>query len=127
MRDEIVRHARDEFPRECCGLIAGKDGTPTRLYRMTNVEEGNRLYRVDDDELYQLTKELYDRDEVEFAIYHSHPSSPAYPSKTDVELAFWQDAYYLICSLEEPDSPYLRAFRIVDSQISEAEIEVVET
>jgi proteasome lid subunit RPN8/RPN11 len=122
MRGEIVAHARAEAPRECCGLIAGQDGRPTRLYRLTNVETGNRLYRIDDDELYRVTRELDERGWDVMAIYHSHPVTPAYPSTTDVSLAFWPDAFYVICSLANPDAPDVRAFRIVDEQISEAEL-----
>ena len=53
------------------------------------------------------------------AIYHSHPESPAYPSATDVELAFWPEAVYLICSLADPSQPTIRAFRIRDGAIAE--------
>jgi [CysO sulfur-carrier protein]-S-L-cysteine hydrolase len=119
MRDEIVAHARAEAPRECCGVIAGRDGRPTRLYRLTNQEPGVDRYLIDDEQLYRVYREIEDGGDELLAIYHSHPVSPAYPSKTDVALAFWQDAYYVICSLEQPDAPVLRAFRIVDERITE--------
>jgi [CysO sulfur-carrier protein]-S-L-cysteine hydrolase len=122
MRDEIVGHARAEAPRECCGVISGQHGRPVRLYRLTNVEPGTRLYRIDDTELFHVYRELQEHGADILAIYHSHPASPAYPSSTDVALAFWSEAFYLICSLAEPGSPDIRAFRIVDEQISEAEI-----
>lgn len=122
LRDEIVAHAQAEAPRECCGLIAGQNGRPTRLYRLTNVEAGNRLYRIDDDELYRVTRELDERGWDVLAIYHSHPVTPAYPSATDVSLAFWPDAFYVICSLANPDVPDIRAFRIVDEQIKEVKL-----
>jgi proteasome lid subunit RPN8/RPN11 len=119
-REAIYQHARDEAPRECCGVIAGKaDGTLTTFHRLTNVAEGNRLYLIDDMELYQLTRELTERDEDPLVIYHSHPETPAYPSATDVANAFYPDSYYVICSLEHPEAPYLRAFRIVDGGIEE--------
>lgn len=122
MRDEIVAHARAEAPRECCGVIAGQQGRPVQLYRLTNVEPGNDLYRIDDTELYHVYRELDERGCEILAIYHSHPVSPAYPSRTDVALAYWPEAFYLICSLAAPNSPELRAFRIVDGRISEAGI-----
>ena len=122
-REAIYQHARDEAPRECCGVIAGRtDGTLTTFHRLTNVAEGNRLYLIDDMELYQLTRELTEREEDPIVIYHSHPESPAYPSQTDVSNAFYPDSYYVICSLERPDDPYLRAFTIVDGEIGEVEI-----
>lgn len=119
-RAAIFLHARDEIPRECCGIIAGKaDGTLTTFHRLTNVAEGNRLYLIDDMELYQLTRELIERDEEPLVIYHSHPETPAYPSATDVANAVYPDSYYVICSLERPNEPYLRAFRIIDGEIAE--------
>ena len=49
-------------------------------------------------------------------------ASEAYPSATDVRLAFWPEAYYVLVSLIDPDSPIVRAFRIEDGQVSEEEI-----
>jgi [CysO sulfur-carrier protein]-S-L-cysteine hydrolase len=121
-RDAIVQHAREEAPRECCGIISGRTGTLTRHYRMTNTDPGTRLYVMDDEELFRTLKEIDKREEDPLVIYHSHPETEAYPSRTDVELAFWEDSFYVICSLKDPDSPSVRAFRIVGGGIEEAEI-----
>ena len=56
------------------------------------------------------------------AIYHSHTASEAYPSPTDVRLAFWPEAYYLLVSLADAASPVVRAFRILDGAVKEEEI-----
>ena len=122
MRDEIVAHARREAPRECCGLIAGRDGRATRLYRLVNSEPGVTRYRVDDAELFRVYRDLDGRGEDVLAIYHSHPATPAFPSPTDVALAAWPDAFYVICSLADPAAPVVRAYRIVDGRIAEAEV-----
>jgi proteasome lid subunit RPN8/RPN11 len=53
------------------------------------------------------------------ANYHSHPISPAYPSARDVAHAGWPEIVYLICSLEWPEAPVVRAFRIEDGTIRE--------
>jgi proteasome lid subunit RPN8/RPN11 len=58
-------------------------------------------------------------------IYHSHPSSPAYPSPTDLSMAYYPEAVYVIASLTQRESPVLRAFRILDGQISEVGFRVV--
>ena len=122
MRDEIVAHAREDAPRECCGLIGGKGGVPTRLFRMANLEAGVSRYRVDDGELFRIYRGLEERGGEVLAIYHSHPVTAAYPSPTDVELATWPDALYVICSLEDAAKPVVRAFRIIDQLITEVEI-----
>jgi proteasome lid subunit RPN8/RPN11 len=120
MHAAIVAHARREQPRECCGIIAGRDGRPVRLYEARNVAEGNRLYEIDPAQLIELEfHELPQQGTEIVAIYHSHPESPARPSATDIELAFWPEAVYLICSLADPTRPQLRAFRIRDGAVSE--------
>jgi proteasome lid subunit RPN8/RPN11 len=120
MRAAIIAHARRESPRECCGIIAGRDGVPARLYETTNVAAGNRLYEIDPAQLIELEfRELPAQGTEIIAIYHSHPASPALPSKTDVELAFWTDAVYLICSLADPERPDIRAFFIKDGKTKE--------
>ena len=119
MRDEIVAHARAEVPRECCGVILGRNGDLHELRRLTNIYPGNDFYEPDAGELYRLLVETDESDIEIAAIYHSHPISRAYPSQRDVEYAGWPDSVYLICSLEHPDSPVIRAFRIVDGEITE--------
>lgn len=122
MRDQIVAHAREHAPRECCGVIGGKDGQATSFHRLTNLESGTDFYRIDDTELFRVYRDIDGRDDDILAIYHSHPVSPAYPSKTDVALAAWPDAFYLICSLQNPGQPDLHAFRIVAEQIIETDL-----
>jgi len=122
IREEIVAHARGYAPRECCGVIAGRVGAPTQLHRLTNVEPGVSRYLFDDEEFYRVYWEIENRGETLLAVYHSHPVTVAFPSKTDVEFAFWPDAVYVICSLEVPEEPAIRGFRIVDGEISEIEI-----
>ena len=101
------------------GIIAGNPNGLTALHRLTNTYDGIDFYRIDDGELYRLYLDLESRGEEIAVIYHSPPVSVAYPSKRDVEYAAWSDPVYVICSLEHPDEPVLRAFRIVDEQITE--------
>lgn len=119
VRAEIIAHARDHTPRECCGIIAGRDGQVTEVHRLTNVAPGNTRYLFNDEEFFKLYWELENRGESLLAVYHSHPATVAYPSKTDVEFAFWPEAVYVICSLEHDDAPVIRGFRIVEGEITE--------
>jgi proteasome lid subunit RPN8/RPN11 len=124
MVDEIVAHARDELPNECCGLIAAEDGRAVKLFRTTNAEASPVRYGLDPREQYKIMMEIERSGWILGAIYHSHTRSPAYPSQTDVNLAFYPDALYLIVSLEDADRPELRAYRIVDAQIEQVELAV---
>ena len=59
------------------------------------------------------------------AIYHSHTSSPAEPSQTDINLAeYWPDPLYLICSLAEPEAPSVRGFSIREGHVEEVELDL---
>ena len=120
MRATIIDHAKRDAPRECCGIIAGRAGVPMQLYETRNVAAGNRFYEIDPAQLIDLEFHEFPAQGLELvAIYHSHPESPAYPSATDVELAFWPDAVFLICSLADRDLPVVRGFRIRNDAINE--------
>jgi [CysO sulfur-carrier protein]-S-L-cysteine hydrolase len=122
--DEMLEHARDEVPNECCGILGGKDGEATTLYRATNAEQSPLRYTLDPNDLFRITfREIPERDEEMLAIYHSHTASPAYPSQTDINLATYPDAVYLILSLSDDEQP-LRGFRIDDGQVTEVELAV---
>ena len=125
MRDEIIAHARQDAPRECCGIIIGPPGECRELLRVTNIYEGIDFYEVDGLELLNLSKLVDERDWQFTAIYHSHPVSQAYPSARDCEFAFYPDTVYLICSLQTPNQPVVRGFQIVDGQVNECRIEII--
>ncbi len=119
-REQMIAHAREEFPNECCGMLAGVDGKPVKVVRATNSEGSEFRYRVDDRELLRFLRDCDDNGWDFLAVYHSHTRSEAYPSPTDVRLATnWPDPYYVLVSLAEQDNPVVRAFRISDGEISE--------
>jgi [CysO sulfur-carrier protein]-S-L-cysteine hydrolase len=124
MRDQIVNHARREAPRECCGVIVGPAGEFRMLHELKNTYEGVDFYEPEPNQLFQVYREADARGWEFSALYHSHPVSVAYPSQRDVEHAGWPDSVYIICSLENPETPSLRAFNIVDGEIAELKIEL---
>ncbi|HZP90698.1 MAG TPA: M67 family metallopeptidase [Actinomycetota bacterium] len=121
---EMVEHGLREFPNECCGLIAGKDGAPVKLFAMRNLDASPVSYRLDPREQLRVFDEMDGEGQELFGIYHSHTHSEAYPSETDRRLAFYPDAYYLVLSLSDREHPVLRAFRIVDGEVTEEELNV---
>jgi proteasome lid subunit RPN8/RPN11 len=122
--DEMLEHAREEAPNECCGILGGRDGEATTLYRATNAEQSPLRYTLDPNDLFRITfREIPENDEEMLAIYHSHTASPAYPSQTDINLATYPDSIYLILSLAE-DEERLRGFRIDDGEVAEVELSV---
>ncbi len=122
--DEMIAHARGDVPNECCGIIAGEDGTATKLYRAINAEASPYRYSVEPKDLLRIYRDLDSNGWDVLVIYHSHTHTEAYPSPTDIRLAAWEDAYYVLVSLEDDDNPAVRAFRIQDGEVTEEELQV---
>lgn len=121
--DEIVAHAREEAPNECCGMVAAENGRAVRVYRATNAAASPLRYEIEPRDQYRIEMAIEDAGMELGAIYHSHTRSDPYPSQTDVNLAFHPHALYLIVGLAG-DEPELRAYRIVDGRVDEAEFEI---
>ena len=113
VRAELEQHARDEAPNEACGLIVLRDGRAERYVRGRN--SANSPYRFElevDPETWFLEDEGY-----ELAVFHSHPSSPARPSRTDVEnIGLWEGKPYVILGVRTGE---LAAWTIVDGRIEQ--------
>jgi proteasome lid subunit RPN8/RPN11 len=124
LADEIVAHARAGLPDEACGIVAGREGEATRFFPAVNADASPYRYSIDSADLLRIVTTIEDAGEELVAIYHSHTRSPAFPSRTDVELAFWPDAAYLIVSLAA-DPPDLRAYAIRDGRIARRPLELV--
>lgn len=126
--EELITHAREDEPNECCGMIAGRDGVATRVIRATNTEASPFMYVMDPREQLDIMDRIDDADEEMLGIYHSHTRSAAYPSRTDVELAFFPETAYVIVSLQQKE-PVIRAYRLSRTapdgqQVAEIPIEV---
>lgn len=122
--EEIVDQARSEHPNEACGLLGGTDGRATRIFKMSNAERSPVIYRMEPAEQLRVFNEIDEAGLDLVAIYHSHTRSPAYPSSTDVSLAYYPEAVYLIVSLADAQKPDLRGFRIQDGRVTEIELEL---
>ena len=121
--DEMVAHAAQDAPNECCGMIATRDGEAVTVHRATNAAASPLRYEIDGAEQYRIQMAIDDADLDLGAIYHSHTRSAPYPSQTDINLAFYPEAVYVIVGVagEEAD---VRAFEIRDGQVCDAELEV---
>ncbi len=127
--DEMVAHAREDLPNECCGILAGQEGQVLKLYRMTNVEASPFRFSMDPREIIQMDREVEENGWGLLAIYHSHTGSEAYPSDTDVRIArgtseLWPDVCYALVSLMDVDNPQVRLFRINDGVVTEEPLEI---
>ncbi len=120
--DEMIAHAKADFPLECCGIIAGKDDKISHIYKMKNNDRSRTSYLMDPKEQIRVFKEMRSLDIEMKAIYHSHPNHPAYPSMTDVELAYYPESVYIIISINDNRDTKVRGFRIIHEKIREEEL-----
>lgn len=116
-------HAKKELPNECCGILAGKNGTVKKVYDMKNIEKTPLRFFAEPKQQFVVMKQIWKQGLDMVGIYHSHPDIDAYPSAHDVRTAFYPDVLYVIASLKNTQ-PIVRAFRIVDSKITEEKIEI---
>ena len=147
--EALVAHARELTPFECCGLLAGKDRRVLHQYRVTNTVATEHqaidvfdqatvkrlgalpgpmraevAYFMDPKEMLQAFKDMRARQLDLVAIYHSHPHSPAYPSTTDIGLAYYPDAAYLIVSLQQELD--VRAYWIREQVVTPCQLDIID-
>ena len=124
--DELIEHAREEAPNECCGLIATRDGTAVAVHRITNIHASPLRYEMHSEEQLAATMAIDEAGLEIGANYHSHTRSAPRPSQTDINLADrWPDPrlVYVIVGLDG-DEPEVRAWRIVEGDVSEEPLDV---
>jgi [CysO sulfur-carrier protein]-S-L-cysteine hydrolase len=134
--DAIIAQARAEYPNEACGIVTGtasaaEGGEPLAYEACRNRAASPHRYEIHPDDLYRVLVASDDVDGVFWAIVHSHVRTEARPSGTDIGLAFYPDALYVLISLADDQAgpggaPSLRAWRIVERTVHEVALEVVE-
>ena len=156
---DMIAHARELAPNECCGILSGKNQAVVEGYRITNIlanmseqelsrfegaklsdlkqlspeERADIAFQMDAREMAMAQRDIRSKELDLLGFYHSHTFSPARPSQTDITIAMEFESYrkklnlpeplHLIISLEDTESPDIRAYRIQDSQATEAPIQ----
>lgn len=117
-------HARDCLPSECCGILGGIDRLLMDYYPLTNrAITPTKSFFAAPEELFEAIRRMRRRKQEHLGIYHSHPDSEAYPSATDVKMAFYPQLIYFIFSAKTLE---LRAFHIVEGNITPVSYFVVD-
>jgi proteasome lid subunit RPN8/RPN11 len=129
IRDELVAWSQAGLPNEACGILAGEHsafqgGGATAFHGLRNAAASPFFYQIDPVEQLRVMVALDDADHVVWGIFHSHVASPPRPSPTDVRLAAYPDALYLLCSLRILDVPEVRAWAILDGVVTEVPLEL---
>ena len=128
--DEMIAHAREEAPNECCGMVGSGDGHAVeKIVHETghvreNAEASPLRFRIDPEEQLELHNKIEDAGLDLGAIYHSHTRTAPKPSQTDINFAkLWPGVLWIIVGLVG-DEAEVRTWRIEDGQVSDAELVV---
>jgi proteasome lid subunit RPN8/RPN11 len=123
---QIIRdHCDREYPNEACGILAGRGNEVKKVYSLASEKPSPAFYRIDSKEQIRVDKEMRDAGMQLVGIYHSHTASPAYPSSTDVELAYYPEAVYVIVSLMDRKDSLVKGYTIVEGKITEVPVDVI--
>ena len=117
--EEMEGHARKEYPRECCGMLAGNAIVITKIFKTRNIAVNMDEYELDPLEQVNAFEEI-DRLSLQLlGVYHSHPNHPCYPSGLDIARAFYPGTACFIISLADFYHPQIKAFRIDSGKVTE--------
>jgi proteasome lid subunit RPN8/RPN11 len=124
--NQLLHFAQISPEIEVCGLIGSKNGLPSNCYPIKNTaEHPQQRYRLDPSQQISTMVKMRDQGEELFAIYHSHPCTPATPSITDLELATYPEALYLIISLNTKGVLEMRGYKIVQKSTQEITLSLI--
>ena len=122
--EQMIAHAREEAPNECCGMVGSTDGRAVAVYRAVNAEASPLRFRIDPEEQLGLHNEIEEAGLELGAIYHSHTRTEPRPSQTDINFAkLWPGVLWIIVGLSG-DEADVRTWRIDDGKVSDAELVV---
>lgn len=123
--DRLVAHAREALPDECCGLLVGSGDSVEEAVPARNVRASPTRYEVDPADHFAVIRRVRREGRDIVGAYHSHPSTAAVPSPTDVAEAYDDTLLYVIVSLRDPQRPDVRGFRIAAGHVREVPLVAV--
>jgi proteasome lid subunit RPN8/RPN11 len=125
--DEMIAHAHREVPNECCVIMAGVNNKVVKFYQTINTERNPARYRIDSQQMFAIYKEIRENGWEISGIYHSHVQTAAYPSPADTKSAVLSGPVYFIVSLQNPEQPVIKGFRILEGNITEIELRLIDS
>ena len=124
--NQILAHAQNGDESEICGFISARNENIYKTYPVDNIAKTPAcFYRMDEKQQIDAMRTMRENDETLFGIYHSHPSSEAKPSVTDIKEAAYPEAIYFIVSLNTVGVLEMRGFRLISGEVLELELVVV--
>jgi proteasome lid subunit RPN8/RPN11 len=124
VHDDMVAHARVGMPLEICGYLGKKEGVVSQGRRMKNIDASREHFTLDPAEQFAVLREFRNSGVEIAAVYHSHPETPARPSREDIRLAHDENVSYIIISMAAK-TPVVKSFLIRKGQVTPEDINIV--
>jgi proteasome lid subunit RPN8/RPN11 len=122
--DAMLAHVQVLWPEEACGILAGQGAVVRQVYFVENIRHSPVAYEMDGPEQVRVMLEIETRNLELVGIFHSHPHGPPIPSATDIELAYYPEAVYVICVPDDQGTWQAHGFRIENSKVKRVSVEV---
>ena len=125
--DSMIRHALEDAPIECCGLLASKDGVVQAVHRARNVEQSPYRFKVDPLETKRLLDSIEEAGFDHIGFYHSHTGSEPRPSPTDIRMMgpwYGPPHIHFVVGVADREHPIVRVFQIANDEAMEHEYEL---
>jgi [CysO sulfur-carrier protein]-S-L-cysteine hydrolase len=121
----MLAQAAAEVPNECCGLLAGpmppagEDFLVFERFALVNALASPTEFESEARGLLAAHRDMRAKNWEILAVYHSHPASPAIPSKKDRAMSYSELVATVIVSLSDGET---RAWWIAGDETVEAVI-----
>lgn len=124
--NEMIEWMRENIPLEACGILVGKDGIIDEFIKMENIAKSEKFFEMDPLELMKVFDQVDNLNKEVIGIFHSHPITEPYPSKTDLERNEIIDHLIFVISSLRTGSPEIKAYTIKNKDIREIPIEIIQ-
>ena len=111
----MLDHAERAKPRECCGVLVGRNDDILQAIEARNLADDPDRYLLDPADHIAIRRNARAAGLAVVGFYHSHPHSAARPSATDQAEATYPDHFYLIVGDDA-----VRLFRLTGGNFVEA-------
>ncbi|WP_052345862.1 Mov34/MPN/PAD-1 family protein [Paucisalibacillus sp. EB02] len=115
--NQIIYHCRKESPLEACGILSGRDGIICTVWPMRNIDQSAVSFSMSRNEINNVFNSIKKKNEIVLAIYHSHPTAPAIPSRGDIQYNNYPELSHVIVSLQHK-VPDIKAYQMVQNQVN---------
>ncbi|MCS7299855.1 MAG: M67 family metallopeptidase [Spirochaetia bacterium] len=124
--EKMIEITRKHIPYEACGVLSGLGDTVDEVIEMENIAKSETFFEMDPVQLMNVLDDIDNKGKDFIGVFHSHPITNPYPSKTDLERNEIIDHVIFVITSLRNGTPELKAYTIKDKVVKEVEINVID-